>query len=148
MSNRKADGPFEILLVEDNPGDVRLTREAFREGGKDVRLTVAGDGEEALAILHGARTQSAARPDLILLDLNLPRLSGRELLAEIKGDPELRRIPVLVLSSSRREQDVLASYDLHANCCIAKPVDFEQFLEVVRSIEQFWLTVAMLPPGG
>jgi two-component system, chemotaxis family, response regulator Rcp1 len=109
---------------------------------------VVGDGEEALAILRETNAHRAARPALLLLDLNLPRLSGRELLAEIKADAELRRIPVLVLTSSRREQDVLACYDLHANCCIAKPVDFEQFLEVVRSIEQFWLTAAMLPPGG
>jgi CheY-like chemotaxis protein len=148
MSKRKTDRPFEILLVDDNPGDVRLTREAFREGASEVRLTVARDGEEALAVLRGMGASASARPDLILLDLNLPRLSGRELLAEIKADAELRRIPVLVLTSSRREQDVRASYDLHANCCIAKPVDLKQFLEIVRTIEQFWFTTAMLPPGG
>ena len=148
MSDRKGGVPFEVLLVDDNPGDVRLLREAFREGRSDVRLTVAEDGEEALALLHRITRSNTARPDLILLDLNLPGLSGREVLAEIKTDAKLRRIPVIVLTSSRREQDVLASYDLHANGCITKPVDLERLLEVVRSIEQFWFTVATLPPGG
>jgi CheY-like chemotaxis protein len=149
MSTRPAGTPVEILLVEDNPGDVRLTQESFREGKMHVHLNLAADGEEALAVLRrtGAHA-AAARPDLILLDLNLPRMSGREVLAEIKADEGLRRIPVVVLTSSREEQDVLASYDLNANCYITKPVDLEQFIRVVRSIEHFWLTVVTLPPGG
>jgi CheY-like chemotaxis protein len=149
MSDSHSSCPFEVLLVEDNPGDVRLVREAFREGGMNVHLTVASDGEEALAVLRREGSFAAlARPALILLDLNLPRMSGRELLAAIKADEGLRRIPVVVLTSSRREQDILASYDLNANSCITKPANLEQFMEVVRSIEQFWLKVATLPPGG
>jgi CheY-like chemotaxis protein len=148
MSNRNGRGPFEVLLVEDNPGDVRLTRESFREGELDVHLTVASDGEEALAVLRRVAAHAAARPDLILLDLNLPRLSGPEVLAEIKADEELRRIPVIVLTSSRREQDILASYNRNANCCITKPVDLEQFMQMIRAIEHFWLKVVTLPPGA
>jgi CheY-like chemotaxis protein len=138
--------PIEILLVEDNPGDVRLTQEALRDGKLHTRLNIVRDGEEAIAFLHrqGAHA-NAPRPDLILLDLNLPRKSGQEVLGEIKNDEHLRRIPVVVLTSSRAEQDVLTSYDLNANCYITKPVDLEQFIRVVRSIEDFWLTVVKLP---
>lgn len=137
----------EILLVEDNEGDVRLTREALKEGRIRNRLHVVGDGEQALAFLgrQGAYAD-APRPDLILLDLNLPRLDGREVLASIKNDANLKSIPVVVLTSSRTEQDLLRAYDLHANCFITKPVEFEQFIEVVRSIEDFWLTIVVLPP--
>jgi CheY-like chemotaxis protein len=126
---------------------VRLTREALKEGRVRSRITVAPDGEEALAILRKeGRHARASRPDLILLDLNLPRKGGQEVLAEIKADPLLRRIPVVILSSSQAEQDVIRSYDLCANCYIAKPVDLGRFLDVVRAIETFWLTVAVLPP--
>jgi len=135
------------LLVEDNPGDVRLTKEALKEGKVMNVLNTVGDGEEALAYLRrqGVYTQ-ATRPDLILLDLNLPRKSGREVLAEIKDDPDLKRIPVVILTISEAEQDIIKSYNLHANCYITKPVNLEQFIGVVKSIEDFWLTVVMLPP--
>ncbi len=137
----------EILLVEDNEGDVRLTREALKEGRIRNRLSVVQDGEQALAFLRREGVHAdAPRPDLILLDLNLPRLDGREVLAAIKNDPALKSIPVVVLTSSRTEQDLLRAYDLHANCFITKPVEFEQFIEVVRSIEDFWLTIVVLPP--
>ena len=136
----------EILLVEDNPGDVRLTLEALREGKVKNNLFVARDGEEALAILRRQAPHAGApRPDLILLDLNLPKKDGREVLAEIKADPELKCIPVVVLTTSKSEEDVLRSYELNANCYITKPVDLEQFIRVVRAIEDFWLTLVVLP---
>jgi chemotaxis family two-component system response regulator Rcp1 len=139
--------PIEILLVEDNPGDVRLTKEALKEGKVMNVLNTVGDGEEALVYLRRQGPYArATRPDLILLDLNLPRKSGREVLAEIKEDPELKRIPVVILTVSEAEQDIIRSYNLHANCYITKPVNLEQFIEVVQSIEDFWLTVVMLPP--
>ncbi|MBI4642765.1 MAG: response regulator [Deltaproteobacteria bacterium] len=146
-SRREGCMPIEILLVEDNPGDVRLTKEALKEGKVVNNLHTVGDGEEALAYLRrqGPFTQ-ATRPDLILLDLNLPKKSGREVLAEIKKDPDLKRIPVVILTVSEAEQDIIKSYNLHANCYITKPVNLEQFMEVVQSIENFWLTVVMLPP--
>jgi CheY-like chemotaxis protein len=136
----------EILLIEDNPGDVRLTLEALHEGKVKNNLVVAPDGEAALAILRreGAHAE-AARPDLILLDLNLPKKDGREVLAEIKADAQLRCIPVVVLTTSKSEEDVLRSYQLNANCYITKPVDLEQFIRVVRAIEDFWLTMVVLP---
>jgi CheY-like chemotaxis protein len=138
--------PIEILLVEDNPGDVRLTREALREGKVHNRLHVVQDGVEAMKFLRGeAPYEDAPRPDVILLDLNLPRKNGREVLAEVKSDPDLMRIPVVVLTTSDDERDVLHAYEYHANCYITKPVDLEQFLGVVRSIEDFWLTVVRLP---
>jgi two-component system, chemotaxis family, response regulator Rcp1 len=141
-----ASAPIDILLVEDNPGDVRLTREALSDANVRSRLTVAVDGVEALAALRRqGRFANAPRPDIILLDLNLPRKDGRAVLAEIKKDPDLRRIPVVVLTTSRSEEDVLSTYDLHANCYIAKPLDLEQFITVVKSIEDFWFTVARLP---
>ena len=141
--------PVEILLVEDSPGDVRLTMEALKEAKVLNNLNVAADGIEAMAFLkHEGTHAKAPRPDVILLDLNLPRKDGREVLAEIKADPNLRRIPVVVLTTSRAEEDIFRAYDLHANCYITKPVDFKQFLEVVQSIEDFWLTVVKLPANG
>jgi CheY-like chemotaxis protein len=138
--------PIEILLVEDNPGDVRLTQEAFKEGKVNNSLNVAGDGVEALAFLRQeGKYANVPRPDVILLDLNLPKKDGREVLAEIKDDPDLRRIPVVVLTTSQAEQDILKSYNLHANCYITKPVDLERFITVVKSIETFWLSVVKLP---
>jgi len=138
--------PVEILLIEDSPGDVRLCIEALKEAKVLNRLTVAADGVEAMAALRRqGRHADTARPDLILLDLNLPRKDGREVLAEIKADAGLKRIPVVVLTMSRAEEDVVRAYDLHANCYITKPVDFRQFIKVVQSIEDFWLTVVKLP---
>ena len=137
--------PIEILLVEDNAADVRLTQEALREGKVRNNLQVARDGEEALAIL---RRPGATRPDLVLLDLNLPRKDGREVLKEIKDDPDLQTIPVVVLTTSSAEADIVKSYRLHANCYITKPVDLDQFVTVVKSIDDFWLTVVRLPSDG
>jgi CheY-like chemotaxis protein len=139
--------PIEILLVEDNPGDVRLTVEALRDAKVRNTLHVARDGEQAMRFLRREQEHaSAPRPDLVLLDLNLPRKDGREVLAEIKQDPGLRCIPVVVLTSSEAEQDILRAYDLHANSYVTKPVKLEQFLSVVRSIQDFWLTIVKLPP--
>jgi two-component system, chemotaxis family, response regulator Rcp1 len=138
--------PIEVLLVEDNPGDVRLTMEAMRESKVLVNLSVAPDGEEALAFLRKEGPHHAApRPDLMLLDLNLPKKDGREVLAEIKADTDLRRIPVVVLTTSRAEEDILRTYNLHANCFITKPVDLDQFITVVGSIGEFWFSVVRLP---
>lgn len=138
--------PVEILLVEDNPGDARLTREALREGKIHNNLHHVRDGVEALAFLRreGAYDKAPA-PDLILLDLNLPRKDGREVLNELKQDPVLRLIPVVVLTTSEAEEDVLRSYQLHANCYITKPVELEKFIAIVRSIENFWLAIVTLP---
>ncbi len=139
--------PIEILMVEDNPGDIRLTVEALKEGKVRNNFHAVEDGVEALAFLRQEGNYAQVpRPDLILLDLNLPKMNGREVLAEIKADPDLRRIPVVILTVSKAEQDILKSYNLHANCYITKPVDLDQFLEVVKAIENFWLTVVMLPP--
>ena len=147
MSIRAAVRPVEVLLVEDNPGDVRLTREALREGKVQNNLNVAPDGVEALAYLRREGPYAdAPRPDLILLDLNLPRKDGREVLEELKADSNLKNIPVVVLTSSQAEQDILRAYELHANCYITKPVDLEQFIHVVQSIENFWFTIVKLPP--
>ena len=141
--------PVEILLVEDNPGDARLTREALRDTKVHNRLNVATDGVEALAYLRRqGKYAHAARPDLILLDLNLPRKDGREVLAEIKADDDLRSIPVVVLTTSRAEQDIVRSYNLHANAYVTKPVDLDQFITVVKSIEDFWFTIVRLPHAG
>jgi CheY-like chemotaxis protein len=140
-------GPMEILLVEDNPADVRLTREALNSDTLWNTLRAAKDGVEAMAYLRReGKFASAARPDLILLDLNLPRKDGREVLAEIKADPNLMRIPVVVLTTSDAEEDILKTYGLHANCYITKPVDLRQFMKVLKSIEDFWLAVVKLPP--
>jgi two-component system, chemotaxis family, response regulator Rcp1 len=148
MKTSNGGRPIEILLVEDNPGDVRLTVEALKDGKVSNRLHVAMDGVEALAFLRQEGPHAGApRPDVILLDLNLPKKDGREVLAEIKADDHLRRIPVVVLTTSSSEQDILRTYDLHANCYITKPVDLDQFMDVVRSIENFWLSVVKLPNG-
>jgi len=136
----------EILLVEDNPADVRLTMEAMRESKMSNRVTAVGDGEEALEYLQRrGRYTEAARPDLILLDLNLPRMDGREVLQEIKAIDELRRIPVVVLTTSKAEEDICRTYDLHANCYITKPMDLDRFIEVIQQIEGFWLSIVSLP---
>ncbi len=138
--------PFEVLLVEDNAGDARLTREALKEGRIVNNLSVVPDGVEAMEFLRKrGRYLNSPRPDLILLDLNLPRKNGREVLEEIKNDPALRRIPVMVLTTSSAEQDLTSAYNLHANCYITKPVDLEQFMTVVRSIEHFWFHIVTLP---
>jgi chemotaxis family two-component system response regulator Rcp1 len=143
------DSIIEILLVEDNPGDIRLTREALKEGKILNNLSVVTNGVEAMEFLRRqGRYENVPRPELILLDLNLPRIDGREVLAEIKNDPDLRIIPVVVLTSSEAEQDILRSYKLHANCYISKPVDWDQFIEVVKSIEQFWLIIVKRPSGN
>jgi CheY-like chemotaxis protein len=138
--------PIEILLVEDNPADVRLTQEALKEGKVRNNLHVARDGIEAMEFLRRVGKHAyATRPDLILLDLNLPRKDGREVLADIKNDIELKSIPVVVLTTSSAETDIFKSYKLHANCYITKPVDLDQFVQVVKSIDDFWLTVVRLP---
>ena len=143
------NGAAEILLVEDNPGDVRLTREALKEGKILNHVSVVGDGVEALAFLRREdKYANAVRPDLILLDLNLPKKDGREVLAEIKADTGLKKIPIVILTTSAAEQDILKTYDLHANCYITKPVDLEQFIKIVRLIEDFWFTIARLPSGA
>jgi two-component system, chemotaxis family, response regulator Rcp1 len=138
--------PVEILLVEDNPADVRLTVEALRDGKILNRMTVAEDGERALALLrNGEGRGNGFRPDIILLDLNLPRKSGLDVLREIKADESLRRIPVAILTTSKAERDVVRSYELHANCYITKPVDLGQFIDVVKAIGDFWFTIVRLP---
>lgn len=145
--SHRGSRPVEILLVEDNPGDVRLTREALHDAKVRNNLNVVGDGVEALAFLRRLGKYSAApRPDLILLDLNLPKKDGREVLEEIKQDGSLRHIPVVILTSSQAEQDILQAYELHANCYVSKPVDLDQFITVVKSIEDFWFTIVKLPP--
>ncbi len=149
MNDTTKSTPIEILLVEDNPGDVRLTREALDEGKVLNKLTVAQDGVEAMAILRQEGPHAnAPRPDLIVLDLNLPKRDGREVVAEIKRDPKLKSIPVVILTSSLAEQDIIKTYNLGANCYITKPLDLDQFLGVVKAIETFWLTVVKLPRGG
>ena len=147
MNAQDTFATIEILLVEDNLADVRLTQEALRDGKVRNTLHVVMDGAAALEFVRreGAY-RDAPRPDLILLDLNLPKKDGRQVLAEMKGDQDLKRIPVVVLTTSQAEQDVLKAYDLHANCYIIKPVDLEKFLAVVRSLEDFWLTIVRLPP--
>ena len=141
--------PVKILLVEDNPGDVRLTVEAFKDGKVGNPMDVVKDGVEALAYLRQEGAYSDKQlPDLILLDLNLPRMDGREVLAAVKADSRLKRIPVVVLTTSAAEQDVQKSYLLQASCFITKPVDFNKFSEVVRGIDSFWLSIVTLPPGA
>jgi two-component system, chemotaxis family, response regulator Rcp1 len=141
--------PVEILLVEDNPGDERLTREALKEGKVYSNLHWVKDGVEAMQFLRReGKYQDVPRPDIILLDLNLPKKDGREVLQDIKNDDALKRIPVVVLTTSKAEEDVLRTYNLHANCYVTKPVDLEKFIVVVKSIDVFWLTVVTLPPNG
>ncbi len=139
--------PIEILLVEDNPGDARLAKEALKDSKLRNNLRVVNDGVEAMDFLYQrGKFVDSLRPDLILLDLNLPRKDGREVLAEIKTSDGLKRIPVVIVTISRAEEDILRTYDLHANCYISKPLDLDQFIKVVKSIEDFWLTIVKLPP--
>lgn len=147
MSEAFVGRPVEILLVEDNAGDVRLAREGLRECKLLNNLHVAGDGVEALAFLRRQGEHAKApRPDLIMLDLNLPRKDGREVLREIKEDDELKRIPVVILTTSKAEEDIVKSYSLHANCYVTKPLAIEQFITVVKAIESFWFTIVKLSP--
>jgi chemotaxis family two-component system response regulator Rcp1 len=146
METKLMGRPVEFLLAEDNPGDVRLTKEALRESKISNNLNVVPDGVEAMAFLRReGKYADAPRPDVILLDLNLPKKDGREVLAEVKADPVLRLIPVVIITSSEAEQDVLKTYELYANCYVTKPVDLEQFIKVIQSIETFWLTIVTLP---
>ena len=146
MNSQVIGRSVEILLVEDNPGDVRLTQEAFKDRKIVNHLSVVHDGLEAVAFLRRQEGyEEAPRPDVILLDLNLPKMNGRDVLAEIKADTDLRRIPVVVLTTSDAEEDILGTYDLHANSYITKPVDLNQFIKVVREIEEFWLNIVKLP---
>jgi chemotaxis family two-component system response regulator Rcp1 len=149
MRPKESCRSVEVLLVEDNPGDVRLTVEAFKDGKICNHLSVVGDGVEALAFLRReGRYTDAPRPDLILLDLNLPKKDGRDVLSDIKAEENLKRIPVVVLTTSNAEKDVLRIYGLHANCYIIKPVDFSQFITVIKTIEDFWFNIVKLSRGG
>lgn len=142
----KDNRPINILLIEDNPGDVRLTQEAFKEGKVNTKLDIVMDGVEAIKYLRkqGSYADSST-PDLILLDLNLPKRDGREVLEEIKADIELKRIPIVILTTSNAEQDIIKSYNLHVNCYINKPVDFDKFFDIIQKIQEFWLKTAILP---
>jgi len=149
MMTGRAGRPIEILLVEDSDGDARLAEEAMKDAKVLNHIYRVPDGVEAMAYVRKqGRYGKAVRPDLILLDLNLPKKDGREVLAEIKADPDLRRIPVVILTVSKAEEDIIKTYNLHANCYIQKPVDLGQFLDVVKAIESFWLTIVQLPPNG
>jgi CheY-like chemotaxis protein len=139
-------GTIEILLVEDNPGDVDLTRLAFEESKLLINLSIAGDGVEAMKFLHERHAAKLAQPDLVLLDLNLPKKNGQEVLAELKVNDDLRRIPVIVLTTSQAEEDIVRAYNSYASGYITKPVSFDQFIRVVQSIENFWFTIVRLPP--
>ena len=146
MTFESPSKPIDIMLVEDNEGDVRLTKEVLRDSKIRNNLIIASNGEEALACLRNVgKYASTARPDLILLDLNLPVKDGREVLAEIKNDPDFKRIPVVILTTSKAEEDILKTYNLHANCYVTKPVDLEQFVKVVKSLEDFWLAIVKFP---
>ncbi|MBN2352174.1 MAG: response regulator [Spirochaetales bacterium] len=148
MSSKRTGTPVEILLVEDNPGDARLAREALKDSKLINNLSHVADGEEAMDFLRReGKYADAPRPDLILLDLNLPKKDGREVLAEIKIDENLKRIPVVILTVSSAEEDIFRTYNLHANCYITKPIDLNQFMKVVHSIEDFWLSIVKLPNG-
>ena len=145
---RKENRPMEVLLVEDSPGDVRLTQEAFRDANTSTRLHVAPDGVEAMAFLRREGIHAdAPRPDIILLDLNLPKMDGREVLAHIKEDSSLKTIPTVILTTSESEADIVKSYQLHANCYLSKPVQLDSFEGLVKSINGFWLTDVKLPPN-
>jgi two-component system, chemotaxis family, response regulator Rcp1 len=149
MKDQTLVKPIEILLVEDNTGDAELARDALENGKFKNNLHVVNDGERAMAFLRNEKPYTdVPRPDLILLDLNLPRKDGREVLAEIKSDNNLKRIPVVILTTSSAEEDIIKTYNLHANCFITKPLDLNQFLQVVKSIEEFWLSIVVLPPKG
>ena len=146
MEHSEAEKTIDILLVEDNPGDIRLTKEALKDCKVRNRLYTAQNGLEAMAFLrHDPPLQDVPRPDLILLDLNLPLMDGRQVLAQIKDDPALKRIPVVILTTSKAEEDILRTYDLHANCYITKPVDLDRFIDIVKTIEGFWFTIVKLP---
>ena len=148
MTTTEMVHPIEILLVEDNPGDARLAKEALKESKLKNNLYIADDGVEAMDFLYKkGKYKDMPRPDLVILDLNLPRKDGREVLNEIKTDDNLKRIPVVILTISKAEEDILKSYNLHANCFISKPIDLDQFIKVVKSIEDFWLTIVKLPNG-
>jgi chemotaxis family two-component system response regulator Rcp1 len=148
MASKLHGEMIDILLVEDNEGDARLAKEAMRDSKIRNTLHHVADGEEAMAFLRrGGRYAKVPRPDLIMLDLNLPKKDGREVLAEIKSDDDLKRIPVVILTVSSAEEDILKAYNLHANCYITKPIDLDQFMKVVRSVEDFWLTIVRLPNG-
>lgn len=148
MTQNQLAKPIEVLLVEDNAGDIRLTKEAFEEGKVRLNLSVVRNGVEAMAFLRKEGDfDGTARPDLVLLDLNLPKKDGREVLKDMKNDPQLLRIPVVVLTTSESDEDVLGTYGLHANCYITKPVDMDQFIKVVKLIEEFWFVVAKIPDG-
>ncbi|MFQ5916549.1 MAG: response regulator [Candidatus Binatia bacterium] len=148
MTDNRYGQPVEILLVEDNPGDIRLIVDVLKDGKLPNKVSVVRDGVEALAFLRSeGQYADVADPDLILLDLNLPKKDGRELLEEIKKDPDLKHIPVVVLTTSTADQDIINAYDLHANCYVNKPLDLEQFIKMVHSIEDFWFTIASLPVG-
>lgn len=147
MPNQTIGKPIEILLVEDSLADIRLVKEALKDGKLYNSLNVVRDGMEAMAFLRKeGKYKAVSRPDLILLDLNLPKMDGREVLSEIKQDTDLKRIPVLILTSSQTDKDIIKSYNQHANCYITKPVDLDQFFEVIKSIESFWLSIVKLPP--
>ena len=148
MTSEVTVKPIEILLVEDNPGDVRLTQEALKENKVCNTMSVVEDGLEAVSFLRQeGKYSDAPRPDLILLDLNLPKKDGREVLAEIKNDPDLKRIPVVVLTTSKAEEDIIKMYDNYANCYITKPVDLDEFISIIKSIENFWVNIVKLPAG-
>lgn len=148
MANNTAE-PIKILLVEDNPGDIRLTKEALKDSKIHNTLEIVEDGDEALDYLHKrGKYKNATRPDLVLLDLDLPNTSGREVLEKAKGDPGLKRIPFVVLTISKSDQDILNSYDMQANAYINKPIDLDQFIKVIHSIEDFWLTIVKLPSSS
>lgn len=149
MQKGKSGLPVEILMVEDNPGDIRLTMEAVKDAKISNNINVVNDGVEAMDYLQrkGKYTQ-AVRPDLILLDLNLPRKNGTEVLKEIKEDPDLRRIPVVILTVSQAEEDIIRTYNLHANCYIKKPIEFNEFIKVIQALEDFWFSIVKLPPNG
>ncbi len=149
MTSQTSIKPIEILLVEDNEADVRLTREGLKESKVHSRLSVVEDGVEAMAFIHReGKYADAPRPDLILLDLNLPKKNGIEVLAEIKEHPDFKRIPVVIMTISKDEEDIFKSYNLHANCYITKPVDLKQFMQIVKQIDDFWFTIVKLPPNG
>jgi two-component system response regulator len=149
MDVSKLVKPIEILLVEDNPGDADLTKAAMENSKIYVTMHVVGDGVEAMAFLRRTgKYADAPRPDIVLLDLNLPKKDGKEVLAEMKADQDLKRIPVVVLTISKDEEDILKSYNLHANCYITKPIDLSQFVKVVQAIEDFWLSIVKLPSSG
>jgi two-component system response regulator len=144
---RNALAPVNILLVEDNPNDVEITVRALKKGQVRNELTVARDGQEALDILFGVKNGHIPKPGLILLDLNLPKVNGHEVLEKIKADPKLRRIPVIVLTASTREEDIVRTYDLGVNTFISKPVEFEDFIRMVTTIKEYWIVIATLPPA-